>query len=173
MSQFIGEKPSQKRLGELFAFPEGTMAIGRLDQDSEGLLLLTTDGKQSEWIRSAAIEKEYWVQVDGDVTEQALEKLRFGVEIAIENLKYHTAPCRVEKFVLPPEVKPRSKKIRGDHHGPTSWISITISEGKFRQIRKMTAVVGFPTLRLIRVRIGTVHLGDLKPGEVEALDVIV
>ena len=167
LSQFVGEKASQKKLGALFPFPEGTMAIGRLDQDSEGLLLLTTDGKESNWIRSTAVEKEYWAQLDGDIGEIALEKLRIGVEIAIDNVKYTTQACIVEKLANPPDVLPRSKKIRGDHHGPTSWISITITEGKFRQIRKMTAVVGFPTLRLIRVRIGHILLGDMKPGEVE------
>ncbi len=166
LSQFVGEKVSQKKLGELFSFPEGTMAIGRLDKDSEGLLLLTTDGKQSEWIRSKAIEKEYWAQLDGDISNVALETLMLGLEIVIENGIYQTLPCKVEKMAIPPAVFPRLKKIRGDHHGPTSWISITLTEGKFRQVRKMTAAVGFPTLRLIRVRIGVFHLDDMQPGEV-------
>jgi 23S rRNA pseudouridine2457 synthase len=170
LSQFVGEKATQKKLGELYPFPEGTMAIGRLDQDSEGLLLLTTDGKQSEWIRSRAIEKEYWAQLDGDISEFGLESLRLGVEIILENVKYQTIPCRVEKMTKTPDIQARSKKIRGNHHGPTSWISIVLTEGKFRQVRKMTAAVGFPTLRLIRVRIGEFHLGEMKQGEVEEVN---
>jgi len=170
LSQFVGEKASQKKLGELFAFPEGTMAIGRLDKQSEGLLLLTTDGKISEWIRSSAIEKEYWVQLDGDISEIAVESLRNGVDIDIEDKKFTTSSCRVEKLLASPPVLPRSKHIRSDHHGPTSWISIILKEGKFRQIRKMTAKVGYPTLRLIRFRIGTIFLGDMKSGEVEPLN---
>ena len=146
------------------------MAIGRLDQDSEGLLLLTTDGKHSDWVRSRAIEKEYLVQIDGEITETALDQIRNGVEISLENQKYKTQPCMVEKLSKPPDVLPRSKKIRGDHHGPTCWISVTISEGKFRQVRKMTAAVGFPTLRLIRIRIGPYLLGEMKPGAVESVE---
>ncbi len=167
LSQFVGEKPKQKKLGELYPFPEGTMAIGRLDQDSEGLLFLTTDGQESERIRRKDVEKEYWVLVDGLISDEALQQLRSGVQIAIRADKYNTLPCRVERLAEIPDFGPRSKKIRDARHGPTSWISITLTEGKFRQIRKMTAVVGFPTLRLVRVRIGPWLLGDLKCGEVE------
>lgn len=143
------------------------MAIGRLDEGSEGLLLLTTDGKESEFIRSKEIEKEYWVLVDGILKEEILEKLRNGIEIKIENGKYTTLPCKVERLQKEPENLQGAKKIRDPRHGPTSWISITLSEGKFRQIRKMTAAVGHPTLRLIRVRIGNFLLGNLPPGHVE------
>ncbi len=167
LSQFVGEKDRQKKLGELFPFPEGTMAIGRLDQDSEGLLLLTTEGKESEWIRRKDIEKEYWVQLDGAVTENALEQLRNGVEIGIRDQKYQTLPCKVERLPAVPDFGPRSKKIRDERHGPTSWISVTLTEGKFRQVRKMTAAAGFPTLRLVRVRIGPFLLGAMKAGDVE------
>lgn len=161
LSQFVGEKAKQKRLGDLYEFPEGTMAIGRLDQTSEGLLLLTTDGKLSDTIRSRKVEKEYWVQVDGMISEEALEKLRMGVDIRPEKEVYRTLPCRVECLPAVPQLGPPGRKIRDDRHGPSSWISITITEGKFRQVRKMTAAVGFPTLRLVRVRIGNVHLADL------------
>src|SRR3954471_5720452 len=91
LSQFIYElKRNKKLLGELYDFPEGTMAIGRLDEESEGLLLLTTDGRMSEWVRSKNIEKEYYAQVDGIPDAIALEKLRNGVEIGIRNVKYNT-----------------------------------------------------------------------------------
>jgi len=167
LSQFIYELKRKKRLlGELYDFPEGTMAIGRLDEDSEGLLLLTTDGKVSEQIRSKKVNKEYYVQVDGLITPEAIEQIKKGVEIGFNGTKYTTKPC--EAFILNeiPNFGPRGKKIRDERHGPTSWASIIVSEGKFRQVRKMTAAVGFPTLRLVRVRIGSVHLNNLQAGEV-------
>lgn len=168
LSQFVYElKRKKKLLGELYDFPLGTMAIGRLDEDSEGLLLLTTDGKMSEAVRSKKVEKEYYVQVDGLITDEALEKLKNGVEIGFEGTKYITKPCKAFIVNEIPNFGPRGKKIRDERHGPTSWASITVSEGKFRQVRKMTAAVGFPTLRLVRVRIGNVHLNDLKAGEVK------
>ncbi|MDD5150804.1 MAG: pseudouridine synthase [Flavobacterium sp.] len=167
LSQFIYElKRKKKLLGELYNFPKGTMAIGRLDEDSEGLLLLTTDGKMSEIVRSKKVDKEYYVQVDGIITQDAIDKMKKGVEIGFNGTKYITKPC--ESFIVTniPNFGARGKKIRDERHGPTSWASITVNEGKFRQVRKMTAAVGFPTLRLIRVRIGNVHLNDLQAGEV-------
>ncbi|MCL4136985.1 UNVERIFIED_CONTAM: hypothetical protein GTU68_047984 [Idotea baltica] len=142
------------------------MAIGRLDVASEGLLLLTTNGKISAEIRSHKYEKEYYVQVDGMITQQAVDQLQKGVEIGFNGKKYLTKPGKA--FLIDdPQFPLRNQKIRDERHGPTSWISIIIREGKFRQVRKMTAAVGFPTLRLIRVRIGTIELGNLKVGEVK------
>ena len=171
LSQFIYElKRKKKLLGELYKFPLGTMAIGRLDEDSEGLLLLTTDGKMSEIVRSKKVDKEYYVQVDGIINQEAIDKMKHGVEIGFNGTKYITKPC--ESFIINeiPNFGVRGKKIRDERHGPTSWASITVNEGKFRQVRKMTAVVGFPTLRLVRVRIGNVYLNDLKAGEVIEVD---
>ncbi|MEI6348975.1 MAG: pseudouridine synthase [Bacteroidota bacterium] len=162
LCQFVCELPKKKLVGELYDFPEGTMAIGRLDEDSEGLLFLTTDGMMSEIVRGKHIEKEYFAQVDGLITDEALEKLRAGVEIGIRNVKYVTKPCNAFRLETAPNFPPRTRKIRDDRHGPTCWISITLTEGKERQVRKMTAAVGFPTLRLIRVRIGDVFLGNLE-----------
>ncbi len=171
LSQFIYElKRKKKLLGELHNFPEGTMAIGRLDEDSEGLLLLTTDGKTSEYIRSKTVEKEYYVQVDGIITPEAIEQLKKGVEIGFEGGKYLTKECDAKIINDIPDFGPRAKKIRDERHGPTSWTSITIKEGKFRQVRKMTAAVGFPTLRLVRVRIGETKLNQLKAGEVQEVE---
>jgi 23S rRNA pseudouridine2457 synthase len=171
LSQFIYElKRKKKLLGELHDFPEGTMAIGRLDEDSEGLLLLTTDGKVSEQIRSKKVDKEYYVQVDGVITQAAIEILKAGVEIGFDGSKYTTKKCEARLLTEIPDFGPRGKKIRDERHGPTSWASITVNEGKFRQVRKMTAAVGFPTLRLVRVRIGNVHLQDLKAGDVMEVD---
>jgi len=166
LSQFTGE--TKKRfLGEIFPFPEGTMAIGRLDEESEGLLLLTTHGWTSELVRGKNVEKEYYAQVDGMITDEALEKLRTGVEIGIRDVKYITKPCKANRLINDPDFPPRTRKIRDDRHGPTCWVSIILTEGKYRQVRKMTAAAGYPTLRLIRVRIGDIQLGNLKAGEVK------
>jgi 23S rRNA pseudouridine2457 synthase len=171
LSQFIYElKRKKKLLGELYDFPKGTMAIGRLDEDSEGLLLLTTDGMMSEIIRSKKIEKEYFVQVDGIIHQDAIDQLQKGVEIGCNGTKYMTKPCTAKLINESPAFGNRGKKIRDERHGPTSWASITVNEGKFRQVRKMTAAVGFPTLRLVRVRVGNVHLNELQAGEVAAVD---
>jgi len=169
LSQFVNnqnKRKNKKLLGELHEFPKGTMAIGRLDEDSEGLLLLTTDGKVSELVRSKKIEKEYYIQLDGEITDSALTQLNSGVEIGVKGKKYLTLPCNSFRLKTTPTFESRTKKIRDDRHGPTSWISITITEGKFRQVRKMTAAVGFPTLRLMRVRIGNIFLNQLPSGEV-------
>lgn len=166
ISQFVNPAKRKKRLlGELYDFPEGTMAIGRLDVASEGLLLLTTNGKVSEAIRSSKYEKEYFVQVDGIINENEINQLKNGVEIGFNGKKYMTKPSKAA-IIDDPKFPLRSQKIRDERHGPTSWISICIREGKFRQVRKMTAAVGFPTLRLIRVRIGEIELGNLKVGGV-------
>ena len=171
VSQFVyPHKRKKGLLGELYDFPENTMAIGRLDVHSEGLLLLTTDGILSDQIRSKKVEKEYYVQVDGKIDEAAITQLKSGVQIGIKGKKYITNPCRAELLHPPPIFPERSKKIRDDRHGPTSWASIIITEGKNRQVRKMTAAVGFPTLRLIRVRIGRLALDELKSGAVQEVD---
>ena len=146
------------------------MAVGRLDKDSEGLLLLTTDGKLSAEITGGGIEKEYWVQVSGNISEESVEKLRHGIEISISGEKYATRPAEAKILSKIPELPERGKKIRSERHGETSWISITITEGKFRQVRKMTAAIGHPTLLLIRVRIGEEKLGNLQPGQVEEVE---
>ena len=156
-------------MGELHDFPPGTMAIGRLDEDSEGLIILTTDGMMSEVVRSKKVEKEYYAQVDGIITQEAVEQLQNGVLIGFKGTKYKTKKCQA-KLIDDPNFSARSQKIRDERHGPTSWVSITLTEGKFRQVRKMTSAVGFPTLRLVRVRIGNFNLGDLQSGEVKEID---
>jgi 23S rRNA pseudouridine2457 synthase len=171
LSQFIYEKKRHKKLlGELYDFPEGTMAIGRLDEDSEGLLLLTTDGMMSEIVRSQTIEKEYYAQVDGTITLEAVRQLEIGVEIGFKGIRYTTKPCQAKIIHQLPESIGEGRRIRDERHGPTSWVSITLTEGKFRQVRKMTAAVGFPTLRLVRIRVGNLTLQNLKAGEVLSVD---
>ncbi|WP_396181354.1 pseudouridine synthase [Flavobacterium sp.] len=169
ISQFIYElKRNKRKLGELYNFPEGTMAIGRLDEDSEGLLLLTTDGMMSELVRSKKVAKEYYAQVDGIITLDAVEQLKNGVEIGFHGKKYITKKCDANLIPTPTKIG-EGRRIRDERHGPTSWVSITLTEGKFRQVRKMTSAVGFPTLRLIRVRVGNIELDDLKAGEVREI----
>lgn len=169
LSQFASndsKQQSKKFLGLLHDFPEGIMPIGRLDEKSEGLLLLTTDGKMSDFVNSQKVDKEYYAQVNGDITLEAIEKLSKGVEIGFNGKKYQTKPCNVFKLDAIPELPVRSQKIRDDRHGPTSWVSLTLNEGKFRQVRKMTSAVGFSTLRLVRIRVGNIHLNNMRVGDV-------
>jgi 23S rRNA pseudouridine2457 synthase len=173
LSQFASNSTQQKRkkfLGELGEFPEGIMPIGRLDEKSEGLLLLTTDGKLSNYINSSQIEKEYYAQLDGAITNEAIDRLKNGVEIGFDGKKYQTKSCKVFKLETPPDLPERWKKIRDERHGPTSWVSITLTEGKFRQVRKMTSAVNFPTLRLVRIRVGDIFLDGMDVGTVNILN---
>jgi 23S rRNA pseudouridine2457 synthase len=142
------------------------MSVGRLDEKSEGLLLITTDGRVSDFINSKKVDKEYYAQVDGDITIEAIDSLKKGVEIGFNGKKYITKPCKAIKLENIPDLPIRTKKIRDNRHGPTSWISIILNEGKYRQVRKMTSAVGFPTLRLVRVRVGTIKIDNMKVGDV-------
>lgn len=172
VSQFTHQerqRRNKKLLGELYDFPAGTMAIGRLDKKSEGLLLLTTDGKVSERVRDKSVEKEYYVELDGLISQSVIVQLSEGVSIRLPQGDYKTLPCQV-RLLDPPPPLAKDRQVRGPSHGPTSWLSITLREGKYRQVRKMTAAVGFPTLRLVRVRVGQMQLGDLRPGQVLELD---
>ena len=172
LSQLVNNQNRRKNkrlLGELHDFPDGVMAIGRLDENSEGLLLLTTDGKVSEHIRSKKVEKEYYAQVDGIIDDTAIEALQNGVTIGISGEKYTTKPCKAFHVQSLAEYPIADRKVRDGRHGPKSWIGIIVTEGKFRQIRKMTAAAGFPTLRLVRVRVGAVRLG-LSSGAVKEVN---
>ena len=170
LSQFIRTetvRKNKKLLGPLYDFPENTMCIGRLDEDSEGMLLLTTDGKMSHKVRSKSIEKEYYIELDGIISEEAVQKLTQGVVISIHGKEYKTLACKA-KQIPNPNFPERTVKVR--NHRPTSWASITISEGKFRQVRKMASAVGYPCLRLVRVRIGGLKLGSYCSGKVIEVD---
>ena len=260
LSQFVynhRKRKNRRLLGDIIQNSEtsipddGIMAIGRLDEDSEGLLLLTTDGQMSKRVRERNVEKEYWVQVKGDVTNDAIDKLSRGVQITLPsaaefkgqkerqhgskpNNTYQTLPCKVRlldtelvdvtkskisnqksgsnesttrkrkfkgtcnkcgevghktkdcpdnniarsiedmtmKMALPTGISPscRISLAEDSIHGPNSWISITLTEGKNRQVRKMTHAVGHPCLRLVRVRIGTVTLAGMTAGDVKPLE---
>jgi 23S rRNA pseudouridine2457 synthase len=161
LSQFTPEA-GHPALNE-FGFPPGVYAAGRLDHDSEGALLLTDDGRFVKKLLDPKYEhpRTYLVQVDGQITAEALKQLSKGVVIK----GYRTKPCRAEMATPPEDLWERIPPIRYRANIPTSWIRITLIEGKNRQVRHMTAAVGFPTLRLIRIKIGDFSLGDLKPGE--------
>jgi 23S rRNA pseudouridine2457 synthase len=143
--------------------------VGRLDYDSEGLVLLTDDKVLQHKLSDPRfkIEKTYWVQVEGQPSEAALAQLRAG--IYIKNSK--TFPARARCLPEAPQVWERSKPIRFRAHIPTTWLEIKLTQGMNRQVRKMTAAVGFPTLRLIRVAIGPLLLGELQPGQYRSLSV--
>ena len=161
LSQFTPEA-GHRALNE-FGFPAGVYAAGRLDHDSEGALLLTDNGKLVKKLLDPKFEhpRTYLVQVDGQITPEALQQLSKGVVIK----GYRTKPCKAEMAVPPEDLWERVPPIRYRANIPTSWIKITLIEGKNRQVRHATAAVGFPTLRLIRIQIGNISLGDLKPGE--------
>ncbi len=160
LSQFTGAD-SQQTLAE-FIDRKGFYAAGRLDKDSEGLLILTDDGSLQQQIADPEFKlaKVYLAQVEGTVDAAAVLKLIQGVE-----LKDGVTRPAGAVLIDPPNLWPRQPPIRERKHIPTSWIELTLFEGRNRQIRRMTAAVGFPTLRLIRVQIGKWKLGGLAPGQ--------
>lgn len=161
MSQFR-ESGSKVTLSSYFKDPALRVA-GRLDYDSEGLLLLTDDGRLVQKITHPrfTLQKTYWAQVEGKLTDEVLEKLRRGV--VLKDGK--TRPAEAKLIDEPASLWPRDPPIRYRESIPTSWLELTITEGRNRQVRRMTAAVNFPTLRLIRARVGEWSLGELKPGE--------
>lgn len=148
---------------DTFGFPPDVYAAGRLDHDSEGALLLTDNGKLVKKLLDPKFEhpRTYLAQVEGEITQEALKQLSKGVVIK----GYHTKPCKAERVEQPENLWERIPPIRYRANIPTSWVRLTLIEGKNRQVRHMTAAVGFPTLRLIRVQIGNIALADLQPGE--------
>jgi 23S rRNA pseudouridine2457 synthase len=140
--------------------------VGRLDHDSEGLLLLTNDKSLTHRLLDPSFEhrRTYWIQVEGEIHDDAIKRLEQGVFIKVKGKMYRTKPAVVKKFKLPPIVPDRVPPIRFRKNIPTSWVSITVTEGKNRQIRHMTAAVGFPTLRLIRYSIGKINIEGIEPG---------
>lgn len=162
LSQFTPEPGARWRTLADFHLPPRVYALGRLDADSEGLLLLSDEpGLNTRLLDpDAAHRREYWVQVERIPTAAALGQLARGVKIGA----HATRPCTVRRLEPAPTVPPRTPPVRARKSVPDCWLALELTEGKNRQVRKMTAAIGHPTLRLLRVRIGRFKLGDLAPG---------
>lgn len=162
LSQFTPEPGSKFRTLADFGFPKGVYPIGRLDADSEGLLLLSDEAELNQRLLHPrnAHEREYWVQVERIPSAEALRKLEQGLDIQ----GHRTLPCRARLLDPQPQLPPREPPIRVRQSVPDCWLSLELVEGKNRQVRRMTAAIGHPTLRLVRVRIGEFQLGDMKAG---------
>jgi 23S rRNA pseudouridine2457 synthase len=162
LCQFTPDQPGQRTLAE-FSFPAGVYPVGRLDMDSEGLLLLTDEaGFNHRFLDPKnAHPRTYLAQVEGEPDEKALVTLRRG-GLVIQG--HRTLPCGVSLLDPAPDIPPRDPPVRFRMAIPTSWLALTLVEGKNRQVRRMTAAVGFPTLRLIRTEIGGLNGVDLEPG---------
>ena len=167
LSQFTGDGSSNRTLAE-FGFPPRVYSIGRLDADSEGLLLLSDEPALNALLLSPrhGHHRLYWVQVEGRPGAEDLQALSRGV--VIQGRK--TLPCRASLLEPPPDVPPRQPPIRFRKTVPDCWIALELVEGKNRQVRRMTAAAGFPTLRLLRVRIGNFEPRDLPPGTWRVLE---
>lgn len=166
LSQFTDED-GHPGLGSIFSLPKDVYPVGRLDRDSEGLLILTNDRKLNQALLNPKNKhkRTYWSEVDGVPGQQQMEALRAGVRISIKGKKHQTMPAEANK--LPDlKIEERIPPVNRIKHKNTSWIELKLIEGKNRQVRKMTASVGHPTLRLIRVGIEDIHIGNMQPGEI-------
>ena len=172
LSQFTSENPEETLAN--FDLPKEVYPTGRLDKDSEGLLILSNDGPFIEHLLNPQFDKEkvYWAQVENLPSHESLEKLRIG-GIVIQD--YKTRPAKVKILEPQPDFPERDPPIRFRKTIPTCWIEIIITEGKNRQVRKMTASINHPTLRLVRMQVGKMKLGKMKPGqwcEIKKSDII-
>ena len=167
LSQFTGDGSPNRPLAE-FGFPKNVYAIGRLDADSEGLLLLSDEAKWNDRLLNPrhAHEREYWAQVERIPVRESLDKLQKGLVIQ----GHKTLPCRAWLLEPQPEMPPRVPPIRFRKSVPDCWIGLELVEGKNRQVRRMTARVGFPTLRLIRSSIGDISVREIPPGSWREID---
>ena len=168
LTQFSGEGPTLATLGE---FPKEVYPVGRLDKDSEGLLLLTDDKGLNHQLLNPrfAHQRTYYVQVEGIPTPEALAQLQAGVTIQVDGKGYQTKPALVKLLAEAPALPDRNPPIRFRATIPDRWLALTLIEGKNRQVRKMTAAVGFPTLRLVRYSMEKITLDGMEAGEVREL----
>jgi 23S rRNA pseudouridine2457 synthase len=170
LSQFTSEGSHQTLANLNFDFPKDVYPVGRLDADSEGLLLLTNDKRVNSKLLEPANKhkRKYLVQVEGEVTPEAIKQLEKGVRYSDKGESYLTLPANAS-IVNPAELPERNPPVRFRKNIPTSWIELTIHEGKNRQVRKMTAAIGFPTLRLIRMEIEDLQLEKMENGLVQEI----
>jgi len=171
LSQFSAVEGKQT-LADFFDVPKDVYPVGRLDHDSEGLLLLTNDKELNHRLLDPEFShvREYWVQVDGAINDDAIQQLQKGVTINVDGKLYLTRPCTAALFEKDPSVPERIPPIRFRKEIPAPWIQMILAEGRNRQVRKMTAKVGFPTLRLIRYRIEGLSLDNMQPGDMIPLN---
>ena len=163
LTQFTSEGEHTTLADLKFNFPKDVYPIGRLDADSEGLILLTNDKRVNSKLLEPSNKhsRKYLVQVEGEVTNEALVKLEKGIKVNDKGNIYETLPAKAS-IIIPPELPERTPPVRFRKNIPTSWIELIILEGKNRQVRKMTAAIGFPTLRLIRVEIEDLKLDKME-----------
>jgi len=166
LSQFSAEISSHKTLKDLYKFPKDVYPIGRLDKDSEGLLLLSNDRSLNHKLLNPEFKhkRTYHAQIEGLPNRDALQELRNGIVIRLKQKSYKTMPANIRLLPVPPKVEERNPPIRYRKEITTSWLEMELQEGKNRQVRRMTAKAGHPTLRLIRVSIEGLELGSLKIG---------
>lgn len=167
LTQFSASEDKKTLADYLPGLKKDVYPVGRLDYDSEGLLLLTNDKQLNHRLLNPLFlhEREYWSQVEGVATEKEMQQLSNGVRINVDGKSYLTKKAHAVLLPATPPVPDRNPPIRVRLNIPTSWLSLCLVEGKNRQVRKMTAAVNLPTLRLIRHRIGSITLGDMQPGE--------
>lgn len=167
LSQF-SPMEGKETLSQLGPFENDVYPVGRLDSDSEGLLILTNDKSLNSRLLDPkhGHKRSYLVQVDGQIDEDAALKLRKGITITVDGKSHKTLPSEVKILRSEPDLPARIPPIRYRKNIPVSWIELVLTEGKNRQVRKMTAAVGFPTLRLVRISIEKIALGKMQPGEV-------
>ncbi len=172
LSQFSRELPEHRTLADLYQFSKDVYPVGRLDRDSEGLLILTNDKSLNARLLHPARghRRTYWVQLEGNPDAASLERLAAGVDIRIKKKTYRTAPATVRLLAIPPDLPERDPPIRYRAQIPTTWLELQLTEGKNRQVRRMCAAVGFPVLRLVRVAIESLTLNGLTPGEVREVE---
>lgn len=172
LSQFTKEGDHKTLANLNYSFPKNVYPVGRLDADSEGLLLLTNDKQINHLLLDPTFKhnRTYFAQVDGQFTEEAKKKLEKGVIIKVDGKDHKTLPAKIEILSEEPKLPERNPPIRYRKNIPTTWVSLTLQEGKNRQVRKMTAAAGFPTLRLVRVEIEKLSIMNLKPGEVKEIN---
>jgi 23S rRNA pseudouridine2457 synthase len=174
LTQFSAEGDKQTLAHYFHNFPKDIYPVGRLDYDSEGLLLLTNDKPLTHRLLDPSFShpRTYWVQVEDAITQEAVTQLQMGVTISVDGKNYRTKKAIAKIFDTPPQVADRNPPIRFRKNIPTSWLSLTLTEGKNRQVRKMTAATGFPTLRLIRYSIGKATIAGMQPGDIMKIDTI-
>lgn len=169
LSQFTKEVPEHLTLADLGKFPKDVYPVGRLDKDSEGLLIITNDKSLNQALLNPKFQhkRTYLAQVEGVPTKEAIQSLRKGLEIKVDGKLYQTQPANARLLKEPPSLPERNPPIRYRKDIPDSWLEIELYEGKNHQVRKMCAKIGFPVLRLVRNKIEKLEIKELKPGDVQ------